>query len=85
MLAAIFVAVGSMIFSWLLLRGRMIPAWLGWAGVTASVLLVVCLPLQMTGLLRGPVTSFMWMPMFAFEVPFALWLLIRGVAIPARK
>ncbi|MDO8944994.1 MAG: DUF4386 domain-containing protein [Desulfobacterales bacterium] len=84
-LTSTFFAVGSLIFAWLLLRGRMIPAWLGWLGVTASVLLVVCLPLQLTGLLRGPATSFMWMPMFAFEVPLALWLLIRGAAIPGPR
>ena len=35
------------------------------------------------GFLRGPVTSLMWLPMLAFEVPLALWLLIKGVAIPA--
>src|SRR5205085_4721122 len=42
--SAIFFAVGSTIFSWLLLRGRMIPAALAWLGVLASALLVVELP-----------------------------------------
>src|SRR5712691_3715900 len=41
-----FFAVGSTLFCWLLLRGRMIPAALAWLGVLASVLLVVILPLQ---------------------------------------
>ena len=81
-LTSTFFAVGSLVFSWLLLRGRMIPAGLAWLGVTASVLLVVCLPMQLAGLLRGPVTSIMWVPMLAFEVPFALWLVGRGVATP---
>src|SRR5438093_11943539 len=80
---ATFFAVGSTLFSYLLLRGRMIPVPLAWLGVIASVLLVVGLPLQLAGFLRGPVTSLMWLPMLAFEVPLALWLLIRGVAIPA--
>jgi hypothetical protein len=26
----------------------------------------------------------MWLPMLAFEVPLALWLLIKGVAMLAR-
>ncbi len=78
--AATFFSVGSTLFSWLLLRGRMIPATLGWLGVIASVLLVVCLPLQGAGFLRGPVTSYLWGPMAAFEVPLALWLLVKGVA-----
>lgn len=78
--AATFFAAGSTFFSWLLLRGRMIPVPLAWLGVGASVLLVVGLPLQGAGFLRGPVTSFMWGPMAAFEVPLAVWLLVKGVA-----
>jgi hypothetical protein len=81
---ATFFAVGSTLFAWLLLRGRMIPLVLGWIGVLASVLLVICLPLQLVGFLRGPLTQWMWLPMFFFEVPLALWFLIKGVAVPAR-
>ena len=86
-LTATFFAVGSTLFSYLLLRGRMIPVPLAWLGVVASVLLVVGLPLQLAGFLRGTLTSLMWLPMLAFEVPLALWLLIKGVAIapPARS
>src|SRR5258706_6157545 len=40
----IYFAVGSTIFSWLLLRGRMIPVALASLGVVASALLVVLLP-----------------------------------------
>lgn len=83
--SATFFAVGSLLFSWLLLRGRMIPAALGWLGVVASAALVVCLPPQLAGLLRGPITSVLWVPMLAFEVVLALWLLVRGVAAPAPK
>ncbi len=83
-LTATFFAVGSTLFSWLLLRGRMIPIPLAWLGVVASVLLVVGLPLRLAGFLHGPVTFLMWLPMLAFEVPLALWLLIKGVAMPAR-
>jgi len=79
---AIFFALGSTCFSWLLLRGRMIPVALAWVGVIASVLLVVGLPLQLAGFLGGQITQFMWLPMLAFEVPLGLWLLIKGVAAP---
>ena len=82
-LAATLFAVGSTLFSWLLLRGRMISAVLAWLGVVASVLLVALLPLQLVGALTGPVTQFMWLPMAAFEIPLGLWLLIKGVAAPA--
>ncbi len=80
---ATFFAVGSLLFSYLLLRGRMIPTPLAWLGVVASVLLVVVLPLQLAGFLRGPITSLIWLPMLAFEVPLALWLLFKGVSGPA--
>lgn len=83
-LAATFFAAGSTFFSCLLLRGRLIPIPLAWLGVVASVLLVVGLPLQLAGFLRGQVASLMWLPMLAFEVPLALWLLIKGVAMPVR-
>ena len=85
---AIFFAVGSALFSWLLLRGRMVPVALAWLGVFASVLLVVILPLQLAGLFGGPmswsasVTWLVWLPMLVFEVALALWLLIKGVAMP---
>ena len=84
-IGATLFAVGSMLFSWLLLRGRMIPVALAWLGVLASVLLVVGLPLQLVGVLRGSVAQLMWLPMAAFEIPFALWLLIKGVAMSARR
>lgn len=57
----------------------MIPIPLAWLGVFASVLLVVGLPLELAGFLRGRVTWFIWIPMLAFEMPLALWLLIKGV------
>ena len=82
LIPAIFFAVGSTCFSWLLLRGRMIPVALAWLGVVASILVVVCLPLQLAGVLHGPITQLMWLPMAAFEIPLGLWLLIKGVAAP---
>jgi len=78
LVGALFFAMGSAIFSWLLLRGRMIPAMLAWLGVVASILWIVGLPLQLFGILRGP-ALWLYVPMAAFEVPFALWLLIKGV------
>jgi hypothetical protein len=83
--SAAFFAVGSTLFSWLLLRGRMIPVALAWLGVLASILLVVCFPLQFVGLLGGPVTTFMWYPILLFEVTLALWLIIKGVTKPATQ
>ena len=75
-------AIGSTLFSYLFLRARTIPVPLAWLGVFASVLLVVGLPLQMAEFIEGTMTAVMWIPMAVFEVTFALWLLIKGVASP---
>ena len=89
--AAIFFAVGSLIFSWLLLRGQMIPVILAWLGVLASALLVVILPPQLAGLFGGAtnwsqsVDWLIWLPMLVFEVVLSLWLLIKGVNVQPWK
>lgn len=80
-----FFAVGSTLFSWLLLRGRMIPVALAWLGVFASLLMVVGLPLQILGVLPDAATWIMWIPMAAFEIPLAFWLIIKGVAAPVPR
>ncbi len=85
LISATFFAVGSTLFAYLLLRGRMIPVPLAWLGVIASALLVVALPMRIAGFLQGPITMLMWLPMAAFEVPLALWLIVKGVAPPATR
>jgi len=79
LIGATFFAVGSTIFSWLLLRGRMIPVVLAWLGVVASLIVTIGLPLQLLGVVRGPVTQLMWLPMAAFEIPVGVWLIMKGV------
>jgi Domain of unknown function (DUF4386) len=79
-IAASLFSVGSTFFCYLLLRGRMIPASLAWAGIVASVLLVVGLPLQLAGILVGRPVLLMWIPMAIFELVLGPWLMIKGVA-----
>jgi hypothetical protein len=81
-IAAICFVMGSTLYSYLFLRARTIPISLAWLGLAASVLLLVALPLELGGAIRVP--FLMWMPMLVFEVSFALWLLIKGVAMPAK-
>jgi hypothetical protein len=84
--SATFFAVGSTFFSWLLLRGRMVPVSLARLGVVASLLLVVLLPLQIGGSLFGGLIGWlMWMPMLVFEVWLAFWLIIKGVGEPTKR
>ena len=82
-IGTVFFAAGSTLFSYLLLRGRMVPGPLAWFGVLASVLLVVAIPPQLAGFLQVP--WYVWMPMAVFQVALALWLLIKGVAGPATR
>jgi len=72
-------AVGSLLFAWLFLRARSVPVWLAWLGVIASALLVVLLPLQLLGQVRGVAAMLMWMPMLVFELTLAGWLIVKGV------
>src|SRR5512133_1240548 len=41
----------------------------GRIGVLASVLLVICLSLQLVGVVGGALRQWIWLPMFFFEVP----------------
>ena len=84
-IGATFFAVGSTLFSYLFLRGRMIPVPLAWLGILASVLLVVGLSLQLIGFLGGLFGGLIWLPMLVFEVTLALWLLIKGAPTPATR
>jgi len=63
----------------------MIPVGLAWIGVLASVVWVVGYPLQVLDLLPNFATWFIWLPMAAFEVPVAVWLIVKGVAAPLRS
>jgi len=84
LVAATFFAAGSTAFAWLFLSGRMIPVWMAWLGVISSALLVVALPLQLGGFLPGSVVQYLWIPMAAFEIPLAVWLLVKGAAAPRK-
>ena len=80
LIGAAFFAVGSTLFSWLLLRGRMVPVWLGGLGVIASGVVSIGLPLQVMEVLPGLVTQLMWIPVAVFELVLAVWLIVKGVA-----
>lgn len=86
---AIYFAVGSALFALLFLRGRLIPIPLAWLGIVASALLILVLPLQLSGLGLGPLdwlapgSWLVWLPMLVFELVLAFWLIAKGVR-PAR-
>ena len=82
LMGAPFFAVGSLIFSYLLLRGRLVPTFLSWIGVIGSIVVVIGVPLQIADFLTAPLAMYMWLPLLAFEVPLGFWLMIKGVRTP---
>jgi hypothetical protein len=78
-------AVGSTLFCYLLLRGRIIPASLAGLGLGASLLLVVLLPARVLMPLPAWLGMGMWLPMLLFEVPCGIWLLARGAQEPPAR
>jgi hypothetical protein len=76
-------AVGSTLFAWLLLRGRIVPVSLSWIGVVGSLAAVLILPLRQAGVLGGPLTNVVWLPLLVFEVWLAVWLIVKGASAPA--
>ena len=82
---AILFAVGSLLFAWLLLRGRVVPVPLAWLGVVSSAAAVVVLPLEFVDLFPSRWIWYVWLPLAAYEVPLALWLLMKGAAAPPAR
>ena len=82
----LYFTVGSTLFAWLLLRGRLIPAALAWLGLVSSAALVVWVLARTAGLFdlgwSSPITWFVWLPTLIFELTFAVWLIARGVSSP---
>jgi hypothetical protein len=77
---ALLFALGSTGFALAFLRGRLLPPALAWLGVVASILLVAMLPIQMAGWIGGMSTYLlMWMPMLAFELWLAVYLIGWGI------
>lgn len=76
--------VGSVIFSALLYRGRVVPRPLAAAGVIASIAVTVLLPLQLIGAIQG-ISWPVWLPMLVFEIVLGFRLLIKGAGSPGAR
>jgi len=82
---AVFFAVASTCFSWLLYRGRLVPVPLALLGIFASVLLLIFLPIQHAGYFGGagnwnnPVTWGIWFFMLVYEIWLGIWLMVKGI------
>jgi hypothetical protein len=81
---AAFFAVGSLLYSYLLLKARSIPVALSVLGVIASLILIVGVPVQTAA---GQATTegtaaVIWIPMIIFEISTGLWLFVTGANAP---
>ena len=82
--AAFLFSVGSTLFAYLLLRGRMVPAAIAWLGVIGSGIAVIEQPLEIAGFVHGTLTQLVWLPIALFELTLGPWLIVKGVAPPRR-
>jgi Domain of unknown function (DUF4386) len=81
---AIFFAVGSTLYSYLLFKARSVPVPLAGLGVVASLILVVGVPLQTAAgrsIYDGAFAA-IWIPIAIFEISTGFWLLIKGAKVP---
>ncbi len=72
-------AVGSTLFAYLFLRGRTIPVPLALLGTVGSLIVIPIFVLRAFGFVSGAAVWLTSMPLIAFELILAFWLLIRGV------
>ena len=80
----LFLGLGSALFSYLWLKSRYIPRWLAVLGLFASlVMAVVALGIIVWPGLYGVVTMAYMAPMGIYEIGLGLWLLVKGIRLPA--
>jgi len=80
-----FVGAGSAVFAWLLFRSRYVPRVLAGWGLFASPLLALgSLAALLSPWFAANAALASMVPMFFYEVPLGLWLLIKGVKVPSQ-
>ncbi len=84
---AIFFAMGSTVYCYLLLKGRSIPVAISAVGLVGSLILLVGVPLQTA--LSPPTfagaSAVIWVPMIIFEIVAGAWLLVKGAKVNAAE
>ncbi len=79
-----FLGLGQALFSWLWWTSRYVPRWLGGLGLFASSLMAaMALAIIIWPPLFGLVTMAYMAPMGVYELGLGLWLLVRGIRLPA--
>ena len=75
------ISVNTIILAWLLLDARLVPRALAMLGLAGGVIVLVGNGLQLFGAIAmgGAIAGLTAVPIFGFEIWFALYLLIRGL------
>jgi hypothetical protein len=82
----LFLGLGSAAFSYLWLKSGYIPRWIAAWGIFASLIMaVVALIVIVYPPFYGMVTMAYMAPMAIYEIGLGLWLLVRGIHIPAAE
>ena len=80
----VFLGAGSTVFAYLLYRSRYVPRLLAGWGIFASPLLALAgLVALLSSWFAANLSLPLMAPMFFYEVPLGVWLLTRGVTVPA--
>jgi hypothetical protein len=80
----VFLGLGSTVFAYLLFKSRYVPRALSGWGIFASLVLAIgSLAVILSPWFAANASMAYMVPMFFYEVPLGLWLLVKGVNAPA--
>ncbi len=83
---SLVISVNTIVLGVLLLSTRAVPRWMAHLGSAGGVLVLVSNLAQFWGLLTArAVAGVLALPVFAFEISFAFYLILRGAGAPAAR
>lgn len=82
----LIISVNTLVLAALLRRSQMVPQWIGTLGLVGGTLVLSGNLLQLFGVIAkaGTWAGLFAVPVFAFEISFAGYLVFRGLRAPAR-
>lgn len=78
------ISVNTLVIAVLLMRSGAVPRWIGALGMAGGVLVLIGNTAQLLGVVsrEDAIAGILAVPVFAFEISFAVCLLVRGVRPP---
>ncbi|KPK65514.1 MAG: hypothetical protein AMS21_04430 [Gemmatimonas sp. SG8_38_2] len=79
-------ALGTLLLNYHLFRRKLVPRWIsGWGFIAGASILLARVLLLGGAPLTSPIVTAMDAPIFAQEMVFAVWLIVRGFAEPTER